>query len=72
MAQSVLENKKIKLMLDNGILDGKQRYRTVTYSNINNAANAEQILLFSGAYNDMSSVEVLKTYDIEENLVEEA
>lgn len=72
MAQSILENKKIKLMLDNGILDGKQRYRTVTYSNINNEANAEQILLFSGAYNDMSSVEVLKTYDIEENLVEEA
>lgn len=72
MAQSILENKKIKLMLDNGILDGKQRYRTVTYSNINNGANAEQILLFSGAYNDMSSVEVLKTYDIEENLVEEA
>ena len=72
MAQSILENKKIKLMLDNGILDGKQRYRTVTYSNINNEANAEQILLFSGAYNDMSSVQVLKTYDIEENLVEEA
>lgn len=72
MAQSILENKKIKLMLDNGILDGKQRYKTVTYSNINNEANAEQILLFSGAYNDMSSVEVLKTYDIEENLVEEA
>ena len=72
MATSILENKKIKLMLDNGILDGKQRYRTVTYSNINNEANAEQILLFSGAYNDMSSVEVLKTYDIEENLVEEA
>lgn len=72
MATSILENKKIKLMLDNGMLDGKQRYRTVTYSNINNEANAEQILLFSGAYNDMSSVEVLKTYDIEENLVEEA
>lgn len=72
MATSILENKKIKLMLDNGILDGKQRYRTVTYSNINNEANAEQILLFSGAYNDMSSVQVLKTYDIEENLVEEA
>ena len=72
MAQSILENKKIKLMLNNGMLDGKQRYRTVTYSNINNEANAEQILLFSGAYNDMSSVEVLKTYDIEENLVEEA
>lgn len=72
MATSILENKKIKLMLDNGILDGKQRYRTVTYSNINNEANEEQILLFSGAYNDMSSVQVLKTYDIEENLVEEA
>lgn len=72
MATSILENKKIKLMLDNGILDGKQRYRTVTYSNINNEANAEQILLFAVAYNDMSSVEVLKTYDIEENLVEEA
>lgn len=72
MATSILENKKIKLMLDNGMLDGKQRYRTVTYSNINNEANAEQILLFSGAYNDMSSVQVLKTYDIEENLVEEA
>ena len=72
MATSILENKKIKLMLDNGILDGKQRYRTVTYSNINNEANAEQILLFSGAYNNMSSVQVLKTYDIEENLVEEA
>lgn len=72
MAQSILENKKIQLKLDNGILDGKQRYRTVTYSNINTEANAEQILLFSDAYNDMSSVEVLKTYDIEENLVEEA
>lgn len=70
MAQSILEKKKIKLMLDNGIVDGKQRYRTVTYSTIKNSADAEGILMFSDIYNSLSEVAVLLTYDIEENLVE--
>lgn len=71
MAVSTIETKKLKLMFDNGVVDGKQKYTTKTISNVLSNASDEGLLAVSLACNTLTENAVLKTKRADEYLIQE-
>lgn len=58
---AIIEKTQVRLQFDGGIVDGKQRYKNKTFSNIKEEASDESILVVSDAINSLSEKDVLKT-----------
>lgn len=71
MAISTVEKVQLKLEFDNGLVDGKQKYKPRTFSNIKETATDENILGTSDAINALSENPVLRTSKVVTSLIEE-
>lgn len=71
MATSIVDKTQLKLQFDNGMVDGKQRYKSKTFSNIKNDASDDGLFAASSAINTLSGDSVLKTLRVVTTAIEE-
>lgn len=68
MAQK-LEKTRLKLMYDDGVVNGVQKFRNKTYSNIQTEATAEGLFQAATALGSLGDRDVVHVYRIDESLV---
>ena len=64
-----LRSKKLKMVYDDGMVDGKQRRKTKTYSNINLGALDENLKQVSGLIGGLQKKGLLESVKVEETLL---
>lgn len=70
MATSTVVKNQLKLEFDNGVVEGKQKYKAKTFSNIKEEATDENLLEVSKAINALTEKAVLKTTKVVSTLIE--
>lgn len=68
---ATIEKSVLRLEFDNGIIDGKQKYKASSFSNLKHDATDQNILQTSRAINALTQPEVLRTTTVVTSLIEE-
>lgn len=69
MATSIFEKRLLKLEKDNGVVDGKQRLSTQSFSDIKADATDENLYAVSTAIDALSSKEVLNVKKVDSHII---
>lgn len=65
-----IEKTQLRLQFDAGEVDGKQKYKSKTFSNIKHSAENDNLLLVSNSINALSEKDVLITKKVVTSVLE--
>lgn len=67
---SRIEKTQLRLQFDAGEVDGKQKYKNKTFSNIKHSASNEDLLVVSNSINTLSEKNILITQKVVTSVLE--
>ena len=71
MATSTVMRQGLRIRFDNGNVDGKQKYKSKSFTNIRSEATDDNLLEVSNALNNLTKKEILQTFRDTNTLIEE-